>query len=1133
MASLPANGPIEVPDETGSASQTSVSAFSRALDWFTGPTHGNSGGLRDRTHVFVVAHLGGLPLALGLLYILHTTVPSVDANLAWMGPAFFALCMMPFGLKLVPRLEVIAPISAQLFTLVTLVTAYYLGGLRSPALLWLMPAFATNLYYLASWPVLRAVNITIQALQVVAFGGLLHSGVLVRSSPPSDALLVLALASAIALVALNNVIVVRLWSSLRANNRELADEIAIRVATENRLRTKSDDLARAQKVGQMGSSTYDLETGTIVWSDEHYRLIGLDPALGGGNFDLYLSRVHPDDRQPLIEGIARCRRGETPEPAEYRVVLPSGEIRWMRRVVEIERDTVGRPVKLHTTATVITESRSLVDELRRKAEHLKRAQRIARIGSAELDLTTGEVLWSDGMFQLLGIEPDPAKANLANFMAAVHPEDRPTLEKLHRENERGSTNGLIEYRIVRPNGEVRWVRRGIEIAYDVSNNPIRLIATHQDISEAKRAEQEIRATKSVLRSIMDNTIDGLITIDERGTILTFNRPAEAMFGYSAAEAVGQNVKILVPSPHNDRHDAFITDYLSTGLAKIIGIGREVQGRRKDGTLFPMDLQVGEIRGAPEGHRFVGTVRDITELKRAEAALRKTEASLKEVQRLSQLGNWELDLTTNALKWSDEIFRIFEIDRDKFGASYDAFLDAIHPEDRDLVNRAYTDSVNNRTPYEITHRLMMKDGRVKFVQERCETFYDRTGRPVRSIGTVQDITQQKQMADERAALERQLVQAQKMETMGQLTGGIAHDFNNLLAVVLGRLQMVDEELADRPHLRSWVRSSIRAVERGATLTKSLLAFSRQQVLTPISLDLNALIDEMEEMLRRTLGEAYELRVSKAPDLWFASADPGQLQNALINLVINARDAMPDGGSLLIETTNENLTADNMGKHTDAEPGHYVMLSVSDTGIGMAPEVREQAFEPFFTTKDVGKGSGLGLSMVYGFAKQSGGHVSIFSELGRGTSVHLCLPRKIENVPATTTSIPNFEAAAGKGATILVVEDDNDLRDLTRLQLERLGYKVLAAADGGEGLRVLSENPEVDLLISDVILPHGMSGPAFVEKAITFRPDLKVVFVSGYSEDVGAFDRTHWPKPVRLLQKPFRVEELVAEIHAALN
>ena len=747
------------------------------------------------------------------------------------------------------------------------------------------------------------------------------------------------------------------------------------------------------------------------------------------------------------------------------MVRLNGEVRWIRREVEIGFDAQGKTARRISIHQDITERKLAEEELRRSRDANARGVRTLRMLSdcnqlliqatdeAELIKDICRTICEVGDYAMAwvgyarhdeakSVEPVAiwGKIGQANAEELVN-----TAQITWDENQergrgpmgRSLRSGMIElerdlaaapnYRPWRSNVAAYGIRSTLTIPLkdgDQVFGAIGIYATTTDAFDAAetellaelgldlnygihalrtraardKAERELGDAQNALRAIMDHTVDGLVTIDENGNILTFSRPAQTIFGYSAEEVIGKNVSMLVPPPHTDLHDSYIASYLATGQSKIIGLGREVMGRRKDGSVFPMDLQIGEIPGGPGGHRFVGTLRDITERKQTEEHLQ---------------------------------------------------------------------------------------------------------------------------------------QARKMEAMGQLTGGVAHDFNNLLAVILGRLQLLEEELEETPRLQNWARSCIKAVERGATLTKSLLAFSRQQALVPVELDLNAVVGDMEEMVQRTLGEAFEFRVFKGHNLWRVEADPGQLQNALLNLVLNARDAMPKGGSVVVSTSNTALDADYAGSHRDVRPGDYVLLAVSDTGIGMPREVVERAFEPFYTTKEVGKGSGLGLSMVYGFVKQTGGHVSIYSEPGRGTTVRIYLPRMINvGIPVATSAAPPDRTLTGT-ETILLVEDNDDLRDLTRLQLERFGYRVLVASHGAEGLRALASDPHVDLLISDVVLPHGMTGPDLADQAVALWPDLKVVFVSGYNEEHDALERTRARRPVRLLQKPFLAEELATVVRIALD
>ncbi len=382
--------------------------------------------------------------------------------------------------------------------------------------------------------------------------------------------------------------------------------------------------------------------------------------------------------------------------------------------------------------------------------------------------------------------------------------------------------------------------------------------------------------------------------------------------------------------------------------------------------------------------------------------------------------------------------------------------------------------------------------------------------------------------ERKQAEERLRQAQKMEAVGQLTGGIAHDFNNLLAIIMGNAELLKERLGDDGALAENV---VRAATRGGELTQQLLAFSRRQPLLPKVIDFDELIAGMIDMLRRTLGEMIKIETKSTPELWRIGVDPNQLENAVLNLAINARDAMEDGGELVIETANITFTEAPDGEAMGAEPGDYVMLAVSDTGIGIAPQVQEHVFEPFFTTKEVGQGSGLGLSMVYGFASQSGGFVSIDSDVGRGTTVKLFLPRTKDATPRIAREAVPREPTA-RGETVLLVEDEAGVRTLAATLLGGLGYAVVEASDGDAALAALASGAAIDLLFTDVVLPGAMSGPQVAEEARRRNPNIKALFMSGYPDKV-LHNHDQSDGDVVVLAKPFRKHELAQRVRSALD
>jgi signal transduction histidine kinase/CheY-like chemotaxis protein len=394
----------------------------------------------------------------------------------------------------------------------------------------------------------------------------------------------------------------------------------------------------------------------------------------------------------------------------------------------------------------------------------------------------------------------------------------------------------------------------------------------------------------------------------------------------------------------------------------------------------------------------------------------------------------------------------------------------------------------------------------------------------------NVALQAEIADRHKA-EAALLQAQKMEAVGQLTGGIAHDFNNLLTVIMGNLQILASQVADAPEAEL-IQAAIGAAKRGADLNRMLLVFSRKQRLAPAPVDVNEMQARIVPMLRRTLGEQIAINVVPALGLPRAMADPAQLETTLLNLAVNARDAMPEGGTLTIEMADVVFDAHTAALEGDVAPGHYVMLAVSDTGVGMTPAVAARAFEPFFTTKETGKGSGLGLAMVYGFVKQSGGHVKIYSELGVGTTAKIFLPA-IDDAPSEEAKAPVVARNHPRGSeTILVVEDADDVRQLACRLLTGLGYTVLQAQDSARALSVLESNPDVELLFTDVVLPGSMNGPELARVAVARYPDLKVVYTSGYTG--GALRQFEAPgSRLPLINKPYSIDDLAHNVRSILD
>ena len=641
----------------------------------------------------------------------------------------------------------------------------------------------------------------------------------------------------------------------------------------------------------------------------------------------------------------------------------------------------------------------------------------------------------------------------------------------------------------------------------------RLLGTVRRQAETERDYHTER--ERLFSAVVESSNDAIITKKLDGTITGWNRAAERLFGFTAAEAVGENIDLIVPP---DRR-AEVKDILAR-----IGRGGAIEQHetvrlRKDGAPLEIALSVSPIRSA--AGEIVGAskiARDITESKRTQASLNQEIEERRRIFETSQDLILVTDPKGNFVQVSPSATTILGYTPEEMIGH--SAVDFIHPDDLENTRNEMRAARRGRQMRNFETRYVHRDGHAVTL-----TWMGTWSEPVRRhffIG--RDLT-------EKQATEAQIRQAQKMDAVGQLTGGVAHDFNNILTVITGTIGILGEAVADRPELASIANLIDEAAERGAQLTKHLLAFARKQPLQPREIDVNALVLEAAKLLHPTLGEHIQITPLLAADAWTALVDPNQLTTAILNLALNARDAMPNGGKLALETGNVFLDEGYAAMHNEVTVGNHVMIAVSDTGAGIRAAHLERVFDPFFTTKEVGKGTGLGLSMVFGFVKQSGGHIKIYSEEGHGTTVKIYLPRATGLGP-TTAEVSATAPVEGGNETVLVVEDDAMVRNYVVSQIKSLGYTTLEAANAAEALRVIDETPDIDLLFTDVIMPGPMNGRMLVDEALKRRPGLKTLYTSGYTENAivhhGRLD-----SGVLLLAKPYRKSELARMIRTALG
>jgi signal transduction histidine kinase/DNA-binding response OmpR family regulator len=513
-----------------------------------------------------------------------------------------------------------------------------------------------------------------------------------------------------------------------------------------------------------------------------------------------------------------------------------------------------------------------------------------------------------------------------------------------------------------------------------------------------------------------------------------------------------------------------------------------------------------------------------ERRAVEQALAETRDRAQFALEAAGVGTWETDLATGATRWSPMLEQLHGLPAGAFKGTFDAFFDLIHRDDRQPVQDAIAGSVRHVGDSHLEYRVTWPDGSVHWIAGIGRIFPGADGRPVRGAGVGLEITGQKRMED-------QFRQAQKMEAVGRLAGGIAHDFNNLLTAIIGYSELLLERVAEQTDVVADLEEIRKAGERARGLTSQLLAFSRKQPIVPRILDLNQVVGDLQKMLSRVIGEDVTLEIAAAPSLGRTKADPSQVEQVLMNLVVNARDAMPRGGRLRVVTANVVLDEAFARQHVGAVPGRYVSLEVTDTGCGMMPAVIAQVFEPFFTTKPTGKGTGLGLSTVYGIVKQNGGYVTVDSTPGSGTTFTIYWP-EAEEPGQPTLSDPASAPTFSGTETVLLVEDEAGVRGLVRKILERYGYHVLPARDAIEAIALEGRHEgAIHLLLTDIVMP-GLSGPDLAQRLVRRRPAMEVLYMSGFAHHVAAgigavSERT------RFLQKPFSSQSLAATVRECLD
>jgi two-component system cell cycle sensor histidine kinase/response regulator CckA len=746
----------------------------------------------------------------------------------------------------------------------------------------------------------------------------------------------------------------------------------------------------------------------------------------------------------------------------------------------------------------------------------------ANLGVFDCFPQTGNADFSPGFREQMGMGTK-SRESWELFLACIHPEDRPRIEQSFSAAFKSSTGQyLAEFRTAALfNGKPRWIAAQGRVFFDPPGEPVRFTGAVSDVTARRAAEEALHYQNELTRGISDQALDGILVSDERGIVIYCNREAARMFGYEKSGLIGQSMHEMV---HHHREDGSFfpraecpmvhaaADLNGTGTLT----GHETLMFRKDGSevFVSCSLSPLDVDGIRVGS--VTSIRDVTARKNAERALRESDGRYRALAAANIVGII-ISTADSLLEANDFFLRLLGYTQEEYAAGMLDWPGCMPAEHKGISDR-------------MRELALLEGSRPAFEKE----FIHRDGRriPVLSGGVAIEHSGQRCVFSivvdltERNALEAQIHHAQRLESVGQLAGGVAHDFNNLLTIILGYSDIMagDSKLPDafRQHLGEVNRAAL----RGASLTRQLLAFGRMQISDPTVFPINDAVREAERLLRRALPETIEITMSLEPDLAFIRADPGDIQQVLMNLAVNARDAMPQGGGLHIETSQ--LTVDNEWAALchGMEPGRYVQLVVSDSGVGMTAAVRDRVFEPFFTTKDTDQGTGLGLSTVYGIVKQAGGAISVHSAPGVGSTFRIILPEhEHSEVGIQPDEIPIMP---GSG-TILLVEDEAAVRNYVRRTLELNGYVVLDAANSKRALEIAGVyRGGIQLLLTDFVLP-GLTGSEVARQIMPLRPAMRVVLMSGFAEKLGRRADESLP----FLQKPFTSGELLRKIQSVLR
>ncbi|WP_019015059.1 PAS domain-containing protein [Elioraea tepidiphila] len=891
----------------------------------------------------------------------------------------------------------------------------------------------------------------------------------------------------------------------------VAQDVTEEVEAREQIAEQARRLREVGRVAHIGFYRRALDGTQMVATEEKLRQFGLPLDSGPLDVGAYRALMHPDDL-PRVEATGRriVETGES-ETVTFRVCRPDGTVRWIRIVAGLERDADGRKIAVTGLSQDVTEEVEAAEQLRQREKLLGDAGRVARLGFWRRRLDEETVVWSEEMYRFYGFEPGGVVPTLALIRARLHPDDVPVWQQARARLHETGENQTVTVRVRQGDGSWRWIRDSVGMER-TADGVVTIYGIAQDVTAEIEATERLRHQDRLLADAGRVARLGFWGRRLDSDVVTWSDEVYRQFGFEPGSVVPTNAMITERLHPDDiaLWEASRTRLRETGEAQTV----TVRVRRPDGGYRWIRNASGMERGSDGMIAVFGITQDVTEEVEARERLDRQRRQLADAGRVAGLGFWRLPIGGDAFELSEAIYDQIGVDPNTFTSSVDSVLGLMPPEDQAIVRATLERVAATGEQANVVYRIRRPDGSLRHRSSSVGLERGPDGMPVALVGVSTDIT-------ERIQQEERLERAQRLNALGELTGGIAHDVNNLLSVIGLNLELVHELVADG-EARELTEAALHAVGQGAKLTRGLLAFAQRQSLRPAPVPLAPLVGGLDALLRRALGGRIVLRTEVAADTPPALVDAAQLETSLVNLVLNARDAMPEGGQVTIRAGR--ASAEEAAAAGLAATAH-VRIAVEDEGQGMAPEVLARAFEPFFTTKGAGKGTGLGLAMVYGFARQSGGEVRIDSTEGEGTTVTLWLP--IAEEEAGIDVLRAADHAVLAGVRLLVVEDEAPLRALVERLCREAGMEVSAVADADAALALLRYGVRIDLLLSDIRMPGRLDGHGLAAEARALRPGLPVVLMTGFDDSVAG------DVVVPQLRKPFSRADLLDALAAALR